>query len=192
MTAAELWNDHTFRVLLQDMYKARKDDTMGPMRLDALMMYAAQKLYWRPSEPPVLVPETKSLEQQRQVLRDTLNEGEPPPPATLDYLAAQIAARPKPGQVLEEAANFVSKVMATGQWDGSGTMRVRVPKTFLLPGLKDALRQRRLQFTDMTFSMPPADGKIPDSVRQMSLDAAEGASGAQGARTSGAEIVITR
>lgn len=43
MTHAELWNDHTFRTLLDDVFKARKDPEMGPLRLKVAMDYVAAK-----------------------------------------------------------------------------------------------------------------------------------------------------
>lgn len=39
MNAGQLWNDHTFRVLLEDLFKARKDEALGPLRLEAIFRY---------------------------------------------------------------------------------------------------------------------------------------------------------
>ena len=40
MNAPQLWNDHTFRVLLDDLFRARKDNSLGPIRLHAILDYA--------------------------------------------------------------------------------------------------------------------------------------------------------
>ncbi len=39
MNAQQLWNDHTFHLLLADVFKVRKDATMGPIRLKILLDY---------------------------------------------------------------------------------------------------------------------------------------------------------
>ncbi len=39
MNANQLWNDHTFHLLLADVFKVRKDATMGPIRLKILLDY---------------------------------------------------------------------------------------------------------------------------------------------------------
>jgi hypothetical protein len=39
MTPESLWNDHTFRTLLDDLFKARKDEAMGKIRLKVLLDY---------------------------------------------------------------------------------------------------------------------------------------------------------
>lgn len=40
MNAPQFWNDHTFRVLLDDLFRARKDNSLGPIRLHAILDYA--------------------------------------------------------------------------------------------------------------------------------------------------------
>ena len=189
MNAVQLWNDHSFRVLLDDLFKARRDEQLGPMRLEVLMRYVGGMI---PASAPPVPARTQVRQPEGGIALSGEAEEAPTSGSTLSYLEQQIASRPKAGEILGQAADIVQKAIEAGGWDATGTLRVRLPRNMMLPGLKEALRQRRLSFTDMTFSMPPANGKISDSVKGMSLEAAENASGAQGVQTSGAEIVITR
>ena len=42
MTAEQLWNDRTFFTLLTDVWKARKDVQLGPMRLGVMLDYVGK------------------------------------------------------------------------------------------------------------------------------------------------------
>ena len=44
MTPEQLWNDRTFFTLLTDVWKARKDATLGPVRLQVLLGYIGQNV----------------------------------------------------------------------------------------------------------------------------------------------------
>lgn len=57
MTPEQLWNDHTFRTLLNDLFKARKDAAMGPMRLQVLLGYIDPR---KTQAPQAHVPETSA------------------------------------------------------------------------------------------------------------------------------------
>ena len=61
MNASQLWNDHTFRVLLEDLFKARKDEALGPMRLDALTRYVEGAT--RPAESPIPSPQEMAAQR---------------------------------------------------------------------------------------------------------------------------------
>lgn len=63
MNETQLWNDHTFRVLLEDLFKARKDEQLGPLRLAAIRRYMGET----PALVPVGVAKRNGFPPTRQV-----------------------------------------------------------------------------------------------------------------------------
>ena len=93
MNASQLWNDHTFRVLLEDLFKARKDEALGPMRLDALTRYVEGAM--RPAESPIPSP------QEMYAMRQASQQAFAMTKSQQRRIADQIAPMPVPGPRLE-------------------------------------------------------------------------------------------
>jgi hypothetical protein len=65
MNGAELFNDHTLHILLDDLVKARKSPELGPIRLQAFLDYAEKKS-GGPFEPVV-----RMVQLQQEPLKST-------------------------------------------------------------------------------------------------------------------------
>lgn len=270
MNAAQLWNDHTFRVLLEDLFKARKDEALGPLRLEAIFRYVegAQPVPTnRPgSQPPppkkllsdpVFIPSFKVVDpvvaghdaepvdgpggafegpgnegpagflieheegvQEREdhcykckAKRKLVKRGNvwrcdtcgssnvnsiPTPqdqdPAKLESYAEQAAKKRQGGmEALNAAADLLEKaILDPNGWDSGGNKQVGLPKGTLVAGLEKMLHERGLAFTAISFSMPPKQQSIPNSVKGMSLEAADRISGSQGSQAVGIVAVVAR
>lgn len=83
MNPSQLWNDHTLRVLLKDLFKARNDDQLGPMRLEALKRYMdlTEPRYINGARNPAApVPRETMPPERRLVARPPDFEFEPAEP----------------------------------------------------------------------------------------------------------------
>src|ERR1700751_2234402 len=131
MNAEHLWQDHTFHVLLGDLVKAKGNEQLGPIRLQAVLDYAEKK---------AVVQAAPHHSTALAVVRQPEEEGPAPgfqhaeedeltdPPATVPakkkkapakaqstaaYLRERIAARPQPGQVIAEAVAMIKQRLET-------------------------------------------------------------------------------
>ena len=211
MNATELWNDHTFRVLLDDVFKARKDAVMGPMRLEVAMNYAASKL----NVPPVetiqrnkmadLALEVSARPQVPGYVDEPLpgfavDDDEPSEPEApkavkgtkkaLGYVEQQRALRKNPNIELFKAADIVEAAIKKGGWDAGGNLRIPIPKGMSVVGLEAVLRERRLPFTSFMSSLPLKNETMDASLWKMSESAAEQISGAQGQKTTAGWVIV--
>ena len=222
MNAAQLWNDHTFRVLLEDLFKARKDETMGPLRLEAIFRYV-EGTQPVPTGGPGPQPPPKKLIDPRKEIREqefitapvdgpsgafVLEEDPAPleapvqeapgkPVTAKGYLQDRLDERKARSQqglaALSAAADILqAAIQDRAGWDGEGNKQVPLPKGTLVAGLEKMLRERNLPFTAIAFSMPPRQQAIPKAVEGMTLEAAQRVSGGQGERSTGIMAVISR
>lgn len=149
--AEELWNDHTFRVLLEDLVKARKNDDLAKLRLNTLLEYIA---------PSALTPAVRPMPSRQAQFVPGLSVVDPPAgavssaevlppepedttlPATFkDYVNARIAERGDPNAKLRETARLVAEQLSKGRWAGDGTLTVRLPRTAHPIGIEGILRK---------------------------------------------------
>ena len=212
MNAPQLWNDHTFRVLLDDLFRARKDNSLGPIRLQAIMDYAermagvegpsAQPLTARTMAPGFVLDDDDSSEEATPPIPPrsapsslpsakskkpsaSSHQKEPIAAPPKSYLEARRAERKDPNASLREAADLVQEAIKAGRWDASGTMVVNIPRTYVVAGLEAILKERRVPFSSLTVSLPPKQQKID-------IESASARSGSAGERTGGWAIVLTK
>lgn len=166
MRPSELWNDYRFRTLLSDLYKARNDNELGPMRLDALLNYAIpvqrEENFTRPVQyPKAYVEQASPLVEPDPVPAGLLLDDEALPATALGYVDRQRALRQSPNVALAKAADVVEAAYKAGAWDGTGVMQIPLPKGMVVSGLESFLRQeRKLAFTKLTVSLPPKGMKL--------------------------------
>ena len=179
-TAEELWENHTFRVLLEDLYKARKDEALGPMRLEAVLAYAGRSAAPgksapaeapRKSELPAVTevlevverPETAPTPGRRKKKVSKapagIAEEEDNPKRKLtpqekmtwgDYLNARRAERRDPNADLRKWAQMVVDAVKGGK------TQIRLPRTAQTQGLEAILKAEfHLPFSRLTCTLPP-------------------------------------
>ncbi|MBU6231475.1 hypothetical protein KGP36_02300 [Patescibacteria group bacterium] len=176
----DLWNDHTFRTLLDDLFKARRDDALGPVRLSMLLQYAGQNV----TSPPRAVRTDYGVQTVPHIPSPT-----PPPmsigdvatdlppgfipleadgPASTEeiktfkqYADQQIKGRPAPDAKLREVAAKVAQHLETGAWDANGQMTIRLPRYTQTAGLEAILkREFKSRFSHVDMSLPPKNTTI--------------------------------
>ena len=141
MDAGLIWNDHTARVLLADLYRSRKDDKLGPMRLQAFLDYVGKEpevARGLPKAYKEAVARTARAVEPRQPGL-VLEEGEPIAPG---YVEAQRKLRGDPEAALRRTADVVKAAVSGGQaWGPDGTMEIIIPRDYVTSGLKELLKQ---------------------------------------------------
>ncbi len=252
MNGAELYNDHTLHILLDDLVKARKSPDLGPIRLQAFLDYAEKKSVEpgrREMLSPVMAQADDSVIRQRRLAievprsyAETVNlpaqaalpedqaaliqavpeapkkkrgrpKGAPKPPKTpkpkagfaiaednakpedlRHYLADRMAERKDPQATLKEAADIVEAALKQGNWSAEGTMSIPIPRGLVVSGLGAILKHRKVNFTDLVVSMPPANTHIPvKSYAGLNPDSDEKKMhGAAGERTAGWIVLVTK
>lgn len=73
-TPEALWNNHTFHVLLADLWKARKDAGLGPVRLKVLLDYIGAAQAAVPAAQPKVVPAADDLTLRKAALAKEAEE----------------------------------------------------------------------------------------------------------------------
>lgn len=201
MTPSQLWNDHTFRVLLDDLFKARRDDQLGPLRLEAIFRYVEgtqASLTGRPPAP-ALKPAKSHFPVTEKIFDDAvrettkidsgvsafqLEEAEEPVEAK-SYLEARRAERQDPEATLKLAADIVQKAVEVGNWTADGTMVVRVPRKYVVSGLQAILKARRVPVSAISCSIAPKKTHID-------VTSASAISGSVGEGNGGWDVLVTR
>ncbi len=208
MNAGQLWNDHTFRVLLEDLFKARKDEALGPLRLEAIFRYvegtqpipdgragrpqppAPRRLMSDPAKPqvepgPTVIPGREPVDGPGGAFELSEPEDGPqgPQPAA-QYLAQQLEERKRrdPNESLKKAADIVEAAL---EKSGDSVLNVRVPRNYVVAGLEAILKERRVAFSSLSCAIQP---------KQVHLDTKSAAalSGAAGEGSGGWLITVQR
>ncbi len=221
MNVEELWNDFRFRTLLRDLVRNRNDDTLGPMRLQAMLDYAGGgrqgstvpnlpaivkagfnawagepvSLSQENRREPQIERATTATEEQARLNGFQLDEPEAIPESLTEavgYVDAQRKLRRNPNEQLAKAADLIEAAIARGGWDATGVMQVALPKGMAVSGLEAFLRtERRVAFTKLTVSMPPKGMKM-DANGALDLKSAGAVSGAAGEKAAGWVVVLVK
>jgi len=202
MSTAEeqLWENHTFRILLDDMFKARKDTALGPVRLKVVLDYldgwrrlnggaTPAAVVARQAAPVNPIPGLPETDTDDEIVEETAPaEGEEEAPAKSRtkaeaYVDQMRAQRPPTGQRLAETAAYIAKQVKKRGWSADGTITIELLPGMPTPGLKPALRDAGVAFTELSVGVPATSGvlgSMKDSGAGISEEAA--ASAARGGK----------
>ena len=128
MTPQELWNDRTFFTLLTDVWKARKDSELGPVRLQVLLSYVGANGGIKPAtmapsviQAPTREPNTNLLESEKIKVDEVATEKEAAGPvermikkiqeygAKANGQPFNISFTPDEGQAVQEIGAYLEK-----------------------------------------------------------------------------------
>ena len=219
MTTNDLWDNHTFRVLLDDLYKARKDDALGPIRLEAVLNFIdpckTQLVPRKPMVEPFKTPMQEGgvlpihISKPRGVIEPksefTLEEDEVVPNGAkgqtfAEYADQMRAQRPDPNANLRHYAKIIMEQIKTPkERDGAGNVVVRLPRKAQTAGLEPMLKTEfGAIFTALQMSLPPKQQSFnAPKISAEGLDAFDASSsseslGNRGMETDGWMITVVK
>ena len=155
-TASELWQQHTFHILLADLFKARKDIEMGPMRLQVLMDYVLAQGPALP-KPAAVTPGPIHRTVAAELADHPLTADEKP-----ELLALRQDNMPDSLGRLAEVGEIIKTSIAQDGWrpDGTQTILVKRSRNFDHNFLKSWLNQNGCPCSDASIALAP--GKFGD------------------------------
>lgn len=135
MTLEQLWEQHTFQVLLADLFKARKDPAMGQMRLKVLLDYLADKGLGAKVEPPKVA--------QAVTTTETISEPELPEDRGVPLIPKDL----RPFETVGEKYQRMEELLIDRVKGKEGTIfKLALPIDFDAARIPEMLEKHRLPF----------------------------------------------
>lgn len=152
----QLWNDFGFRQLLNDLFKARKDAELGPMRLGIILQYVQSKGSTGLVAPNKGIPAPASKPKEPAI---ELTDEE------RTQLRAQVEAEKRdPMASANEAADIVANSIKEGKWQADGSMTVLLRSDRPTGQLKELLKERGIHVSGLQVGLDPGGlGTLRDS-----------------------------
>jgi hypothetical protein len=147
MNAQELWESHTFHTLLSDIFKARKNSELGPMRLQVLMDWILAQ------NGNGSVPKINPIKNQLEL--HPITEGE-----KQELLVTHSDDFTRKASQLEEVATIIKKCFDKTGWNDEGTLTcpINASRSFDHNFLESYLKKEKgMQFSGLRVAISPGE-----------------------------------